>query len=181
MRTWVMRLLPLALLPIGSPAVSAEDACAGFSWDVHHERELFAAEPETVRAGRTVATAPALATDHLYEIELVAQPEVTFAAPPGRTWPAEATYAGLATLTVATAGVYRIALDQAAWIDMIANGAPIHSGEFQGRSGCSAPHKIVAFTLPAGTPVLLQVSGGVVSTIRITVTRAPVKAPHHAH
>jgi hypothetical protein len=180
MRRRVMRMLALALLAVCAPALSAEDPCAGFAWDVHHERQLFALDPQTLVAGKTVALAPALAPDRLYELELRAQPEVSFAVPPGKTWPAEATYAGLASLTVAAAGLYRIALDQAAWVDVVAHGAALRSRDFQARHACSAPHKIVEFELPAGTALTLQFSGGVVSTIRVTVTRAPVEVLHQS-
>lgn len=181
-----MRLIAPCLLAVGllsavAAASAADDPCAGFSWNVAHERQLFATDPLTVPAGRNLSAAPALSLDRLYELELSAQPEVSFAAPPGRTWPGEATYAGLVTLTVPTAGVYRIALDQAAWVDVIARGAPLESRDFQGRSGCSTPHKVVEFTLPAATPLAIQVSGGVVSLLRITLTRSPAPPPRAPH
>ncbi len=162
-------------------ALGADDPCGAFSWDVTHERQLFSQEPQTLPAGRTLAAAPPLGLDRLYELEVSAQPEVTFAVPPGRKWPKEATYAGLATLTVPSAGIYRISLDQAAWVDVVANGAPIASRDFQGRPGCSAPHKVVEFALPASTPLTIQFSGAVVSLMRVTLTRAPARAPKATH
>lgn len=166
-------VLAVALQSLCAVAAVGDDPCAAFSWDVHHERELFAGQPQTLPAGRTVAAAPALLPDRLYELELSAQPEVTFAAPPGKKWPTEASYAGLATLTLGTAGVYRIALDQAAWVDVVAKGTPLRSRDFQGRRGCSAPHKIVEFVLPAGTPLTIQFSGGVVPALKVAVSRFP--------
>ena len=109
-------LAPLAALlslPLAS-SYAAEDPCAAFSWDVHHERELFGQQPVDLASGKALADAPALTPDRLYELELRAQPEVSFAAPPSRIWAKEATYAGLVRLTVDTAGVYRFALDQPA-------------------------------------------------------------------
>ena len=170
---------PLAVLlslPLAS-SDAAEDPCATFSWDVHHERDLFSKQAVDLASGKALADAPSLTPDRLYELELRAQPEVSFTAPPSRTWPEEATYAGLARLTVATAGVYRFALDQPAWVDVVAGGAVLQSRDAQGRVGCSAPYKIVEFALPAGKPLVLELSASVTPSMRITVTRSPTQGP----
>lgn len=172
MRLPISLLLLLALPPV---VAGADDPCAAFSWDVHHERDLFSKEPLDLASGKALGDAPALAPEKLYELELRAQPEISFAAPPSRTWPAEATYAGMARLTVEAAGVYRFALDQAAWIDVVVNGTVLKSRDFQGRPGCSAPHKVVEFTLPAEKPVILEFSASVTPSLKVTVTRAPVQ------
>jgi hypothetical protein len=169
-----LALLVLTLAPLHA---RADDPCAGFSWDVHHERELFGKEPLDLASGRTAEDAPALTPDRLYELELRAQPEVTFAVPPSRTWPSEATYAGLARLTVETAGVYRIALDQPAWVDVLVSRVVLPIRDFQGRPGCSAPHKVVEFALPAGKAVILEFSASVTPSIKVTVSRSPVQTP----
>ena len=172
-------IIPPALLFLGfSVAIAspppAEDPCAAFTWDVTHERTLFRQEAQNLPAGNAAAAAPDLATDRLYQLQLRAQTEVAFATQPGKKLPGEGkTYAGLASLTVATAGVYRIALDQAFWVDVIADDSLVQARDFQGRPGCNAPHKIVEFLLPAGKPITLQFSGGRVSTVRVSVTRSP--------
>jgi hypothetical protein len=102
---------------------------------------------------------------------------VIFTAPPSRTWPKEATYAGLARLTVDTPGVYRFALDQPAWVDVVAGGAELQSRGAQGRVGCSTPYKIVEFALPAAKPLVLEFSASVTPAIRISVSRSPVQTP----
>lgn len=169
-------LLALSSLPLLTRAW-ADDRCVAFSWDVRHERELFSKEPVDLASGRAFADAPLLTADRLYELELRAQPEVTFAAPPSRSWPQEATYAGLARLTVETAGIYRFSMDQPAWIDVVTNGTVLHSRDSQSRDGCSAPHKLVEFALPAGKPLILEFSSSVTPSMRITVTRSPVQSP----
>ena len=152
----------------------AEDPCAAFTWDVTHERTLFGQEAQNLAAGSAAAAAPTLATDRPYQLQLRAQTEVAFATQPGKKLPAEGkTYAGLASLTVATGGIYRIALDQALWVDVISDDSLVQAKDFQGRPGCNAPHKIVEFLLPAGKPITLQFSGGRVSTVRVSVTRSP--------
>jgi hypothetical protein len=173
LRPFAILLLALPL----APTRAANDPCAAFSWDVRHERDLFSKQPVDLASGKALGDAPVLTPDRLYELELRAQPEVNFAAPPSRSWPEEATYAGLARLTVDTAGVYRFALDQPAWVDVVANGAVLQSRDFQGRPGCSAPHKIVEFALPAGKPLILEFSSSVTPSIKVTVSRSPVQTP----
>ena len=123
--------------------------------------------------GQTIAGSPTLAIDRLYQLQLKGQSAVAFPAPPGKKTPSEGAYAGLATLTVDAAGVYRIAVDRAVWVDVIANGALVRAKDFQGRHGCNAPHKIVEFLLPARTPLTLQFSGSDVATVKVAVTPSP--------
>jgi len=151
----------------------ADDACASFTWDVRHERALFAQEATSLVAGSTLATAPTLAADRLYQLELKSQAQVKLVAPPGNKKQTDGMYAGLARLRVDTPGKYRIALDQGFWIDLLVNGSPVRAEAFQGRPGCNAPHKIVEFVLPAGTPITLQLSGGNGPSLRVTLTRSP--------
>jgi hypothetical protein len=158
----------------GSSAAAAGDPCAAFSWDVSRERALFGQVPQRVTAGATPADAPALSPDRLYELALVPLAQVHFAATPGKS-PSTEAHAGLATLSLPSAGLYRIAIDQSSWVDVIARGASIASRDFQGRPGCHAPHKIVEFELPAATPLTLQFSAGDAATLRVAVLRAP---PH---
>jgi len=155
----------------------ADDPCAAFTWDVRHERTLFSQPPRPLAAGSTLATAPAAVTDQLYALQLKGQAEVTFPATPGTRPKTGAAYAGLVRLTVGAAGVYRISLDQAVWVDVIANGSIVPAKDHQGRPGCNAPHKIVEFVLPARTPVTLQFSAGTVATAKVTVTRSPAPTP----
>jgi len=156
----------------GSSATAPPDPCAAFSWDVARERALFGQVPQKVTAGATQADAPAINPDRLYELTLVPQSQVRFAATPGRSRSAEG-HAGLATLSLPSAGVYRIAIDQSSWVDVIARGTSIASRDFQGRPGCHAPHKIVEFELPADTPLTLQFSAADAATVRVVVLKAP--------
>ena len=170
-------LLALLALPLAATHARADDPCASFSWDVRHERDLFGKQPVDLASGKALADAPALTPDRLYELELRAQPEVSFAAPPSRSWPEVATYAGLARITLDTPGVYRFSLDQPAWVDVVANGAVLQGRDAQGRAGCSTPYKIVEFALPAGRPLVLEFSASVTPAIRVTVSRSPTQTP----
>jgi len=165
---------PHAPDPAGAGASAAQppDPCAAFSWDVRRERTLFSEVPQKLTAGAFPADAPAIALDRLYELALVPHSQVRFAATPGRSGSTVA-QAGLAALSLASVGVYRVALDQPIWVDVIAHGTAIPSRDFQGRRGCRAPHKVVEFELPARTPLTLQFSAGDAASVRVAVLRAP--------
>lgn len=163
------------LLAIGLAAGSAlaqEDPCARFSWNIEHERALFASAPEAVAAGRDAATTPLLAPDRLYQLQLAPQDHVALALLPGKQTKPDGAYAGMARLRLQQPGTYRVSVDQALWIDVVADGRMIDSADFQGQHGCLAPHKIVQYSLPAGRELLLQLSGAVGPGVRLTITPA---------
>lgn len=155
-------------------ARSDEDPCAGFSWNVAQERALFASAPQSVTAAVTAArdapSAALLAPGRLYQLQLAPQRQVRMRLPPGKKTQSEGGYAGLARLQLTQAGAYRVSLDQGAWIDIVADGQMIGSSDFQGRPGCTAPHKIVLFLLPAGHELLLQVSAASGPMLRVAIT-----------
>jgi hypothetical protein len=152
----------------------AADPCAAFTWNVSHERTLFGAAAADVSAGTAAASSPNLATDRLYQLQLKPQSQINYPTSPGKKAfnPGE-TYGGLVRFTVSTGGVYRVALDQSAWVDLIANDAVVQARDSQGRPGCDSPHKIVEFLLPARLPLILQLSGSRSPTVKLTVTAAP--------
>jgi len=172
---------PLAVLVLGSGvliagsglSLAADDPCASFSWNVAHERTLFAAQPKSIKAGAQPSTAPVIALDHPYELALTAQDQVHFGAEPGKKPRTEGAFAGLARIKVPTAGLYRISADQPFWVDVVSGKEPIHSVDYQGAPGCNAPHKVVQFLLPAGQQLVVQISGLDIPHARITVTAAP--------
>jgi hypothetical protein len=167
-RWWVM----LALSAAAAGAVAQDDPCAKFSWNVDHERALFAGAPQIIAAGHDAASAPQLQPDRLYQLQLAAAGQVALALPPGKKPASDSSYAGLARVSLQQPGSYRISLDQPAWIDLVTNGKMIDSAAFQGRPGCLAPHKIVEYSLPAGRELLLQLSGAPGADIRLTITAA---------
>ena len=167
-----------AVLPLWSgPVRGADDPCAAPAWDVTQERALFRQAPAAIVAGTSPAQLPALTPGRLYVLKLSAQPQVTFALPPGKKKPVAAAYAGLARLTVEHAGAYRIALGAAAWVDVANNGAFIEARDFHGRHGCDAPAKLVEFVLPAATTLTLQFSASAAARLEVSVTRAPQPPP----
>jgi hypothetical protein len=162
----------LGALLLTLPAIAADDPCGQFSWDVRHERTLFAQPGETLASGATAADAPAVTPERLYRLSLHPQPQVHFAAPPGRQKFAEGAHAGMVSLHLEQAGLYRVSLDQPAWVDVLSGSTPVASQDFQARNGCHAPHKIVEFNLPAHSALLLQFSAAAQDALAVTITRA---------
>lgn len=165
-----------ALGATAATALSATNPCTGFRWNVDHERALFETAAQSAVAGRDSASAPVIRADRLYDLSLAPQQSVHFVLQPEKRALTDGAYAGIARLRVAAAGPYRISIDRAFWIDVIANDQIIESRDFAGRPGCGAPHKIVVYELPAGT-LVLQLSGAISPKVRVTLTRVPAGTP----
>ena len=161
-----------ALALFWSVGSSAADACGTFTWDVKHERALFAMQPHALPAGRAPGSAPHLRAAELYELMLAPDAQVTFVVAPGRKTPKPDSHAGLARIEIRKAGMYRVSVDQPAWVDIVADGKAIGSKDFQGKRGCTAPHKVVEFVLPESRNLVLQLSNANESA-RVTLTPAP--------
>jgi len=164
-------LLALSAHPAEAPA---DDPCAGFKWDVSRERALFATAGATLSAGKDLASAPSVAPNHLYRVVLLPASQVAFAVTPGKTSPADASYAGVFALTVPAAGKYRVAIDAAFWIDIAANGKLLSPSDYEGQHDCNAPRKIVEFVLDGKAPWVLQLSGASQAAVRLTITPASI-------
>jgi hypothetical protein len=169
-RFWATLALSAAAAIAAAQALAQDDPCEKFSWNVAHERALFAATPQAIAAGHDAASAPQLAPERLYQLQLAAAGQVTLQLPPGKKPATDSTYAGLAHLSLQQPGSYRVSVDQSVWIDIVADGKMIDSADFQGRSGCQAPHKIVQYSLPAARELLLQLSGAPSAGVRLTIT-----------
>jgi len=167
-------LLVLGLI-LGGSAVPAwaDEGCLDFKWDVSKERALFAAPPSALQAGKDSISAPIIVPNRLYSLQLSAQDQVTFKVSHPAKRSAASGYGGLATLNIAAPGVYRIAMDQPSWIDVVADGALLKATDFQGQHECSAPHKIVEFELAGTRPFVIQVSNATKDKVLLTVTPAP--------
>ena len=90
-RLWIPLRLPLTFVVSVAIALAGglrlanaeDDPCAGFTWDVRHERALFGTEPQPLTAGQTRAAMPTLSADRPYQVELKGESEVKFLEPPG--------------------------------------------------------------------------------------------------
>jgi hypothetical protein len=175
------RAAPLGVLLVALlaalPVAAADDPCGRFTWDVSHERALFAQPATALVSGPSAASAPTLTAGRPYRLSLHAQPQVHFAVPPGQQKFAEGAHAGMVRVTVEQAGVYRVSLDQPAWVDVVRGSSPLASQDFQAQHGCQAPHKIVEFALPVHEALLLQFSAAAQDSLVVSLTRAPRGLP----
>ena len=85
-RTAFFSWLFTAVIGIGGAPIRAEE-CVDFKWDVAQERALFAGNPAALTAGADAKSAPVMQLQHLYELKLLPQEQVTFAATPGKKSP----------------------------------------------------------------------------------------------
>lgn len=166
-------LLVTAWLVCVAPAMPAvADSCDAFTWNLAHERSLFASTPSRLSAGKDAASAPPVDVDRLYELSLSPSTEVDLPVTPGRKRDGEATSAGIVRVHVARAGLYRVSLSEGDWIELVHDGTALPSGDHEGQHECSAPRKVVQFQLPAGD-LLVQLSAAMSATVRLTITPAP--------
>jgi hypothetical protein len=164
--------LTVGLLTLTPTSLPAADPCEGFTWNVAHELRLFAGPARQLTAGKDAASAPRIAIGQLYQVALAPQSEVHFLTPPEHPHGGDDTLSGVLRVRIPQAGLYRVSLSEGDWIDLVHDGAPITSQDHQGGAGCSAPHKVVQFQLPADE-ILVQLSGAKTATVRVTFTPAP--------
>jgi len=77
----------------------------------------------------------------------------------------------IATLRITAPGTYRIALSNAAWLDIVSRGTPLESVAHAHGPACSGIRKIVAFRLAAGE-YQLRLSGIKADGVDVLVARA---------
>lgn len=175
-----MSLLAIWLFVGGATtAAAADDPCTGFKWNVTEERAVFSQKPQSTAAGRDATSAPSMKPQTLYDLSLSPQDSVKFVVPPEKKRLPDGAFAGLVHFRVATAGAYRVSLDQGFWADIVSGQKLLESTDFTGAHGCSAPRKIVQYNLPAGEDLVLQLSGATKDHVRVALTPATVSAPAH--
>jgi hypothetical protein len=136
------------------------------------ERKLFAAPASPVTAAHDGRDPPRLETKRAYRVQLAPAGQVTFPVSPGKTSPSEGDYSGVLAFSVPTTGSYRVAVDQAMWIDVVADAHLVPPTDYEGQHSCDAPRKIVQYTLTAQKPLILQLSSANQADVRVTIVRA---------
>lgn len=168
-RMAVVGLVASACLTNAAGLLAADVACSAWRWDTSREQALFRTDAAAVDAAASTETAPRIGTGRLYDAILAPQQKVAFAVAPGKTMLADGTHAGLLQFSVEQAGLYRVAIDQHSWLDVLHEGRALPSKDFQGSPGC-APQKMVIYELPAQAMLLLQISGNPTDHVRLTIT-----------
>ena len=159
----------------GAAPALADESCVDFKWDASQERTLFAGSATPLAAAADSKSAPALLLNHLYELKLSKQEQVSFAVTPGKKSPREGSYGGLVSFKIPASGSYRVAIDMPFWIDVVSDGALVAATDFQGQHGCSSPHKIVQFELLGTRPFFLQLSNAAPQSVRLSITATPAR------
>ncbi len=158
-----MRRLVLAASIFSAPlAAQAQDCPDGYSVPAEYSAW---ADPQSAPANGKGQLEPGAA----YDLVLVPSDEVAYRLPPERR-AQEGSFGQVAALHLERAGTYRIALDKAAWIDVVSGGTRTASTAHGHGPACSGIRKIVDFELAAGDHAI-QLSGSPDAQMRIMVTR----------
>ncbi|MEH3047056.1 hypothetical protein [Sphingomonas adhaesiva] len=168
---FLLPFLPLLLLP--ATLAAAQDAatdprCATVRPAIPVELARWS-QRTALAAGTSTRSAPVLVIGQATDLRLAPVERVTVAAQPGRTTDAGGT-AGLALFQVARAGTYRVALGEAAWIDVIRAGRALPSRAHGHGPMCSGIRKIVDFRLVPGRYVL-QIAGTQSGAVPVMIAR----------
>jgi len=158
-----------------APAFAA-DPCSSYKWNVAHEVHLFTTTPTEATVGTDADKAPVIATNRLYALALQPQQSVKYVASPSKPMLADGAYGGVIRFRVDEAGPHRIAIDSGFWLDVVRDGRPLQSVDFNGSRECAGPRKIVVYDLPAGD-LVLQLAAATGSSARLTVTPVAATAP----
>jgi hypothetical protein len=122
-------------------------------------------QTEALSASVTDSNTSALKAGQAYALSLSPAAQVTLAS--GRPGKA-GTFAGLLGFNVTQAGVYTIALDQPAWVDIVASGASLHPSGHAQAVACTSIHKTVDFQLAPGH-YTVQISNAPQAALRLEV------------
>ena len=158
-------VIAVALLSSAAALAAEPVGCDKFKWPLDRERALLA-KPAPVQSGDTLAAPVA----HAVAIALVPFAEAGLPLAPQRAPKAADSYAGfLRAAAPPQAGIYRITLAQAAWIDVVQDGHEVASAAFSGAVGCDGVRKSVKFELKS-EPFTIELSGTTARSIALVVT-----------
>ena len=116
------------------------------------------------------ADVPKIDAETPYQVQLADQSAVTFVVLPGKPTRVNGAYGGLLRFRVARTGLYRVSLTSGHWIDIVDGQQLMSAKDFQGQPGCTGPHKIVEYELPAGHELTLQLSGSPDPVTNLVIT-----------
>lgn len=172
---WRLAGLPALMALWASPghAQMAQPACAHVS-DANLPADLAAwAGPRTpLVAAAAAARLPALPVGAPAAITLLPTDNVRFARPPEQQRTPADSHAGLISLALPAAGVWRLSFSKALWVDVVDGDAFVKSGAHGMLAPCTSLRKVVEFTASAGT-YLVQLSGNPGRDVVMMVTKKP--------
>ncbi|WP_156678749.1 homogentisate 1,2-dioxygenase [Sphingomonas profundi] len=165
------RLVIAGCLALAAPAAQAADApCPAVPAPPPAGMEAWARKtgfPPFATAGTSAAAAVTIPIGEARGLFLQ-EAAVRYPVPPAKPAPAQ-TRGGIAAFDVPTAGIYRVALDAGAWVDVVRDGKALPSIAHAHGPACSGIRKMVDFRLEQGRH-LLQIAGNPTPTIRLMVS-----------
>lgn len=124
-----------------------------------------------VKAGATAGTAAPLRVGSGARATLLPVGSVTLPAATAK--PAVAgSSSGVFAFRVPAGGRYRVSLGAGVWVDVVADGVALRSAAHAHGPACSPIRKMVDYDLRPGR-YLLQIVGGAVPTLALSITPAP--------
>lgn len=163
-----MRVLTvLAALSLGlTPAVAAEEpsGCDKFKWPIDRERAALAAPGRaSLASGSEQAVLPPTA----FTLRLLAAAEAKLPMAPERA-PKDGGFAGFIRIHAPNAGLQRISLSAAAWVDVVQDGRFLKPVAFSGATDCDGIRKTITYRISA-EPFVLQISGARDDSVTIAI------------
>jgi len=175
MRAAVLGLNAMAACALFAAAAGAQDlssSCEMNGWSMGAEISAFKSTAENVVASASQSNIPPLEIGSLYVIKLRPQTDVQFLQASSKKSLVQKPLGGLATVTVPTAGQYRITVDSPLWIDVVGPAGTITPVNYTGWHECRLFRKSVEYTLPAGAPLILQLSEATPELVRLVIEPA---------
>jgi len=167
-----MLLISLALAVASAEAPATQAACPATSVALTAELASWSTPKPLVAAKSADATSDAALTlGQAADLALSPTPDMRYAIRPSRPG-GSVSHGGMAQFIVAKAGIYRVAIDSAAWLDVIADAKSLESVSHGDGPDCSGIRKMVDFKLAPGR-YLLQIAGNGAPKVRVLVTSVP--------
>jgi len=167
-----MFLISLALAAVAAEAPPTQAACPATSVGLPAELASWSTPQPLAAAKSADATSGATLTlGQAADLALSPTPDMRYAIRPSRPG-GSVSHGGMAQFTVAKAGTYRVVIDGAAWLDVIADAKSLESVSHGHGPDCSGIRKMVDFKLVPGR-YLLQIAGNGAPKVRVLVTSVP--------
>jgi len=162
-----MQVFAVLTLLLASMTAQADDiaaACQEPGWDMSREILAFRDLGMAMEAGSEARAAPAIQIGRVYALRLKPQETVKFARTPQKFSQQQGAVAGLAQLAVSSSGKYRITSDAP-----LAPSGTLQASEFNGWHQCGLFRKSLVYSLSAGQPLVLQLSGGSAPVVKVAI------------
>jgi hypothetical protein len=173
--SWCLALGALGLAAVAAGPIEAQDAappaCAApvaptgelAPWTMPFQLKAAETETSTSRARLPIGQAA--------NLTLLQTPDVRYPLRPEKPG-GSVSYGGLVLIDVREAGTYRVALDSAAWVDLVRDEQAVKSTAHGHGPNCTGIRKMVDYPLTPG-PYVLQISANGRPQMTVLLARLP--------